>query len=307
MSRKVTILGAAGCIGMSAAFEIATVGLADEVVLLDTRANLAEHHAMDLRTAVSGLDVTVNAGGYEDTVGTDVVIHAAGLHGDITADRTEMLRTNTRTAREIALQLRRYCPGAVVITVVNPVDPLNYAMWLSGGFERRQLVGYSFNDTLRFREFAAQAKGVAVSRVQGLTIGEHGFTQVQLFSSVRIDGEPVSFSAAEKQRMRDAYRAFFEKLEGLRAGRTTGWTTAVGLASLTRAIVEDTREVVAGSAILEGEYGQRGLSMGVPMRLGKTGIHEILHWELAPDEQAAVARSADAIRKNVRIVEETLR
>lgn len=307
MSKKVTVLGAAGCIGMSAAFEIATAGLADDVVLLDIRENLAEHHAMDLRTAVSGLDVNVKAGCYEDTIGTDVVVNAAGLHGDITADRTEVLRKNTRTAREIAQALGKYCPDAVVITVVNPVDALNYAIWRSGAFERRQLVGYSFNDTFRFREFAAQAKGVAVSRVQGLTIGEHGFTQVQLFSSVRIDGEPVSFSEGEKQRMREAYRAFFEKLEGLKAGRTTGWTTAIGLAALARAILQDTREVVAGSAILDGEYGQRGLSMGVPMKLGKSGIQEILELALTPDERAAVARSAEALRKNVRVVEETLR
>lgn len=304
---KVTVLGAAGWVGMSAAFQIAATRLADEMVLLDIRENLVEHHAMDLSTAVSGLDVKVRAGGYEDTAGTDVVINAAGLHGDITADRTEMLIKNTRITRETALRLRQYCPNAVVITAVNPVDALNYAFWLTGGFERRQLIGYSLNDTLRFREFAAQAKGVAVSRVEGLAIGEHGFTQVQLFSSVRIDGRPVSFSDEEKQRMREAYRAFFEKLEGLKAGRTTGWTCAVGLAALTRAIVNDTGEVLAGSAILEGEYGQQGLSMGVPVRLGRTGIQEILEWELTPDERAALERSAETLKKNVKIVEETLR
>jgi malate dehydrogenase len=304
---KVTVLGAAGWVGMSAAFQVAATRLADEMVLIDIRENLVEHHAMDLSTAVSGLDVKVKAGSYEDTVGTDVVINAAGLHGDITADRTEMLINNTRMTRETALQLRKYCPDAVVITAVNPVDALNYAIWITGGFERRQLVGYSLNDTLRFREFAAQAKGVAVSRVEGLAIGEHGFTQVQLFSSVRIDGQPVSFSAEEKQRMHDAYRAFFEKLEGLKAGRTTGWTCAIGLAALTRAIVNDTGEVLAGSAILEGEYGQRGLSIGVPIKLGRAGIQEILEWELTPDEQAALERSAEALKKNVKIVEETLR
>lgn len=304
---KVTVLGAAGWVGMSAAFQIAATRLADEMVLIDIRENLVEHHAMDLSHAVSALDVKVKAGGYDDTVGSDVVINAGGIHGDITADRTEMLIKNTRIARDTALQLQKHCPSAVVITAVNPVDAMNYAIWLTGGFERRQLVGYSLNDTIRFRQFAAEAKGVAVSRVQGLAIGEHGFTQVQLFSSVRIDGQPVSFSDEEKQRMRDAYRAFFEKLEGLKAGRTTGWTCAIGLAALTRAIVNDTGEVLAGSAILEGEYGQRGLSMGVPIRLGKAGIQEILEWELTADERAALERSAEALKKNVKIVEETLR
>ena len=303
---KITVIGAAGWVGMSAAFQIAATRLADEMVLIDVRENLVEHHAMDLSTAVSALDVKVKAGGYEDTVGTDVVVNAGGLHGDITADRTEMLINNTRLVRDTALQLRRYCPEAVVITAVNPVDALNYAIWLTGGFERRQLVGYSLNDTLRFREFAARAKGVEVSRVEALAIGEHGFTQVPLFSSVRIDGQPVSFSEEEKQGIRDAYRAFFERLEGLKAGRTTGWTCAIGLAALTRAVVNDTGEILAGSAILEGEYGQQGISMGVPIRLGKTGIQEILEWDLAPDEQAAFERSAEQLKKNARIVEETL-
>jgi len=304
---KVTVIGAAGWVGMSAAFQIAAARLADEMVLIDVRENLVEHHAMDLSTAVSALDVRVKAGDYEDTVGTDVVVNAGGIHGDITADRTEMLVKNTRMVGETALQLQKHCPGAVVITAVNPVDALNYAMWLAGGFERRQLVGYSLNDTLRFREFIAQAKKVAVSRVEALAIGEHGFTQVQLFSSVRVDGSPVSFSEEEKRSMREAYTAFFEKLEGLKAGRTTGWTCAVGLAALTRAIVNDTGELLAGSAVLQGEYGHDGLSMGVPIRLGRTGIREIVEWELAPDEQEALRRSADQLKKNVKIVEETLR
>jgi malate dehydrogenase len=304
---KITVIGAAGWVGMSAAFQIAATRLADEMVLIDVRENLVEHHAMDLSTAVSGLDVKVKAGGYEDTRGTDVVINAGGLHGDITADRTEMLIKNTRAARDTALQLRKYCPDAVLITAVNPVDALNYAIWLAGGFERRQLVGYSLNDTLRFREFAARAKGVEVSRVEALAIGEHGFTQVPLFSSVRIDGQPVSFSEEEKQGIRDAYRAFFERLEGLKAGRTTGWTCAIGLAALTRAVVNDTGEILAGSAVLEGEYGQQGISMGVPIKLGRTGIQEILEWDLAPDEQAAVQHSAEQLKTNARIVEETLR
>ena len=202
---KVTVLGAAGWVGMSAAFQIAATRLADEMVLIDVRENLVEHHAMDLSTAVSGLDVKVKAGGYEDTVGSDVVVNAAGLHGDITADRTEMLKKNTLMARDTAEQLAKYCPEAVVFTAVNPVDAINYALWLTKHFDRRQLVGYSLNDNLRFREFAEHAKGVEVSRVEALAMGEHGLTQVQLFSSVKVDGKPVTFSEEEKGSIREAY------------------------------------------------------------------------------------------------------
>jgi len=304
---KITVVGAAGWVGMSAAFHIAASRLADEMVLIDVRENVVEHHAMDLSTAVAALKVRVKAGTYEDTGGSDVVINAAGLHQDITADRTEMLIKNVHLVRDTALQLRRYCPEAVVITAANPVDALNYATWLASGFDRRQLVGYSLNDTMRFREFVARAKGVEVSQVEALAIGEHGLTQVPLFSSVRIDGRLVPFTEEEKQGVRDEYRKFFERLEGLKAGRTTGWTCAVGLAALTRAVVNDTGEVLAGSAVLEGEYGQQGISMGVPIRLGKTGIQEILEWELAPDEQVGLERSVQVLKTNAMIVEETLR
>jgi malate dehydrogenase len=304
---KVTVIGAAGWVGMSAAFHVAASRLTDEMVLIDVRENVAEHHAMDLSTAVAALNVKVKSGGYEDTAGTDLVINAAGLHQDITADRTEMLIKNVHLVRDTALQLRRYCPDAVVITAANPVDALNYATWLAGGFDRRQLIGYSLNDTLRFREFVARAKGVEAGRVEALAIGEHGSTQVPLFSLVRIDGRPVSFTEAEKQAIRDEYPKFFERFEGLKAGRTSGWTCAVGLAALTRAIVNDTGDIFAGSAVLEGEYGQQGLSMGVPIRLGKTGIQEILEWDLAPDEQAGLERSVEQLKAGVRLVDETLR
>ena len=304
---KVTVIGAAGWVGSSAAFHIAASGLAEEIVLIDVRENVAEHHAMDLTTAVAALNIKVRSGGYEDTAGTDVVINAAGLHQDITADRTEMLIKNVHLVRDTALQLRRHCPDAVVITAANPVDALNYATWLAGGFDRRQLIGYSLNDTLRFREFLARARGVEAGRVEAFAIGEHGFTQVPLFSSVRIDGRPVSFTEAEKQAIRDEHPRFFERFEGLKAGRTSGWTCAVGLAALTRAIGNDAGDILAGSAVLEGEYGQQGLSMGVPIRLGKTGIQEILEWDLAPDERAGLERSAEQLKATARIVEETLR
>ena len=293
---KVTVIGAAGSVGSSAAFHIAASGLAEEIVLIDIRENVAEHHAMDLSTAVAALNVRVKSGGYEDAAGTDVVINAAGLHQDITADRTEMLIKNVHLVRDTALQLRRYCPDAVVITAANPVDALNYATWLAGGFDRRQLIGYSLNDTLRFREFVARAKGVEASRVEALAIGEHGFTQVPLFSSVRIDGRPVSFTDAEKQAIRDEYPKFFERFEALKAGGPRAGRVPSGWPRSRRAIVNDAGDILAGSAILEGEYGQRGLSMGVPIRLGKTGIREILEWDLAPDEQAGLERSAEQLK-----------
>jgi malate/lactate dehydrogenase len=304
---KVSIIGAAGSVGAPAAFYIAASGLADEIVMIGgRRQNVLQQHAMDLSTAVSALDVRVTAGTYEDAAGSAVVINASGVPQGLIADRMEMLPKNIPLIRDVALQVKRACPQAFVITATNPVDPLNYATWRAGGFDRRQLIGYSINDSFRFREMVARAKGVPVSRVQATVIGEHGSTQVLLFSSVRIDGLPASFSEAEKQEIRAQVPNILKRYEELQAGRTAGWTCAIGLAAITRAVLQDSGEVFPCSVVLDGEYGQRAVSMSVPVALGKGGVQRILEWELAPDEQAGWQRSVAAMQAAARIVDRHL-
>ena len=303
---KITVIGGAGVVGSAAAFHIATCGLAEEIVLVGRRENVVRHHAIDLGTAVGALGVKVRAGTYEDASGSALVINAAGVHQDITADRHEMLISNTALVKRVAGELRRHCPEAIVITATNPVDALNYATWQVTGFDRRRVIGYSLNDSLRFRERVALARGAEIDRVEGWVIGEHGFTQVPLFSSVRIGGQEVSLGENEKQRVRSEAPAFFARIEALEAGRTMGWTCAVGLAAMARAIADDTGEVFAGSVVLEGEYGQRGLSIGVPLRLGRLGVQEIVEWPLASDEKSAFELSADQVRRSLQTVDRSL-
>jgi len=303
---KVTVIGAAGSVGAPAAFYIAALGLADEIVMIDMRPNVVQQHAMDISTAVSSLNVAVRAGTYEDLQGSAVVINGAGVPQGLISDRMEMLPRNIPLVRDIALEIKRHCPAAFVITATNPVDPLNYATWRVGGFDRHQPIGYSINDSLRFREMVARAKGVKVSQVEATVIGEHGSTQVLLFSSVRIDGRPVSFSQDEKRAIRAEVPNILKRYEELQSGRTAGWTSAIGLAGLTRAVLEDTGEILPCSVVLDGEYGRRGMSMSVPVRVGRRGVHEILEWELAPDEREGLEHSADLLEAAARIVDENL-
>ena len=304
---KVTVIGAAGSVGAPAAFYIAALGLVDEIVLIDVRPNVVQQHALDLSTAVSALDISVKAGSFEDLAGSDLVINAAGVHQGLIEDRMEMLPSNIPLVRDTARHIKRYCPAAVVLTTTNPVDPLNYATWRAGDFDRNQILGYSINDSLRFRELVARVKGVKVSRVQGTVIGEHGSTQVLLFSSARIDGEPVSFSEDEKAAIRTEVPHILRRFEELQAGRTAGWSCAIGLAALTRAVAGDTGEIFPCSVVLEGEYGRRGLSLCVPVKVGRGGVQGIQEWELAPDEREGFERSADAMASAARIVDENLK
>jgi malate dehydrogenase len=273
--------------------------------MIDVRANMAKQHAMDIGTAASALDVRVKDGGYEDLAGSDVIINAAGVFQGLIADRMEMLPKNIPLVRDIALQIKRHCPAAIVITATNPVDPLNYATWRVGGFDRHKLIGYSVNDSFRFRELVARAKGACVSQVQATVMGEHGSSQVPLFSSVRVDGRPLLFAEDEKQSIRAEIPDILKRYEALQTGRTAGWTCAVGAVAITRAILQNTGEVFPCSVVLDGEYGQRDLSMSVPVVLGKEGVREILEWELAADERESLKRSIGVLAGAARIVDES--
>jgi malate dehydrogenase len=307
---KITIIGASGNIGSSAAFYIAVQGLADEIVMIDPpRPDVLKQHVDDLTSAVSHQDVLVRAGDEKDMKDSDIVINAAG-RGPAGAikSRLELLPQNITIIQSICLNVRRYCPEAAVIVASNPVCPLNYAMYLCSELDRHQLIGYSANDSIRFRLLMARALGVKTSHVEAFVIGEHGDSQVPLFSSVRVDGKKVDISDEIKRKVREQVAGVHAGLEEQRlaTGRTAAWTTAVGLAALCRAIASGAARVYPCSIVLEGEYGVRKMSLSVPVVLGKAGVRDILEWELTPDEQEALQKSIDTLTPAMRYVEEFL-
>jgi malate dehydrogenase len=305
---KISIIGASGNVGSCAAFNIAVHRLADELVLIDTpRQDMVTFHALDLNTAVTGQDMMVRTGDYEDMDNSDIVIIAAGS-AQVVKSRMEVLPQNLPIIQDISRKVRQFCPEAVVITATNPVCPLNYAMFRCSNLDRKKIIGYSYNDSIRFRMRLAQALRVASSRLEGTVIGEHGNSQVLLFSSVRIDGKPVTVNEEIKriirQQVPDGQKVLAEFRE--KTGRTAAWTTAVGLAAVCRAIAQDKGEMIPCSVALDGEYGCHSLSMSVPAVLGKGGVRKILEYELAPDEQEALNHSIDVLKPAMKYVEELL-
>lgn len=305
---KITIVGASGNVGSAAAFLIAVRRLADEMVLIDNpRADAVAFHAWDINTGVTGRDMIVRAGDYPDMEGSDIIIVAAGS-AKIVEDRKEVLPQNLEIIQDLSKKIKQYCPDSVIITASNPVDALNYAMFRCSQIDRRRIIGYSYNDSIRFRMRLGQELGVPSSQVDGFVIGEHGNSQVQLFSSVRVDGKPVSFTeelktkmrrqVAEGQKQRDEYIQ--------KTGRSAAWTTAVGLMEVVQAIVKNAGQVIPCSVPLEGEYGCRNLSMSVPVILGRGGVKQILEWTLAPDEEALLKHSIAALKPTMEYVENLL-
>ena len=305
---KVSVIGASGNVGSCAACNIAMHEIADEVVMVDDYSpDGLDQYAYDLLTAVTGLDTKVRKGSYEEMYGSDVIVMAAGS-ANVVASRQEVLPQNLPIIVEMADKIRQCCPETVIITATNPVCPLVYAMFRRTGFGRMKVLGCSANDSLRFRMFVAQSLGVASSRVRATVIGEHGNSQVLLFSSVRLDGVPVSLDPDAEKWVRKQVDGIPEILETQRArtGRTATWTTSMGIAAMCRAIADDSGDMIPCSTPLEGEYGFHDLAMSVPVVLGRGGVREILQWDLPPDERAELERSAEAVRPMMSYVDDFL-
>lgn len=304
---KISIIGAGGSVGAPASFYLAARGLADEIVMIGgKRQNVLLQHAMDISTAVCEKDIVVKPGSYGDMVGSDIVINAAGVPQGVISDRMEMLPKNISLIRDIALMIKKYCPNAFVITATNPVDPLNYATYLAGGFDRKKLIGYSINDTFRFREMLAAELNVKVSRVDGVVIGEHGSTQVLLFSTASVEGKPVTIDEAMKQRIRGEVPNILKRYEELKSGRTAGWTCAVGLAKIIESMIQEDGIPIPCSVVLEGEYGLKDMSMSVPVILGRGGVRKILELPLRDDEKKGLAITTETLKDAVKVVESCL-
>jgi malate dehydrogenase len=152
----------------------------------------------------------------------------------------------------------------------------------------------------------AKAYNVKVSQVDGFVIGEHGSTQVYLFSTAKIDGKKINVTEEIKAKIRSEIPNILKRLEELQSGRTAGWTCAIGLEKIVRAIVEDSNEVIPCSVMLDGEYGVKGISMSVPVKLGKNGVLDILEYDLAPDEVEGVKKTVATLKAAANIVEKKL-
>jgi malate dehydrogenase len=304
---KITIIGAAGTLGSCTAFNLTVHKLADEILMIDPWEDVLKGHCLDLNYAATGSDIVIRRGSYADMAGTDIVVITAGAPSGAIKSRSELLPSSLPIIKESGVSINRYCPDAIVITETNPVDPLNYAMYLmSRDRDRRKYIGYSLNDTIRFKMWVAEALGVASSRIDGIVLGEHGESQVMLFSSLRLDGKPVAVDEETKAKVRAQPKIMLETFENLKPRRTAGWVSAVGTTAIVRAVKNDTRETLAGDVVLNGEYGGRNLSMSVPAVVGKGGVQEVKVMELNQEEQEGLRKAISVLSPYMRQVEEYL-
>src|ERR1700722_1127706 len=296
---KVTIVGGAGGVGASTAFNLVLLRAGHEIVLVDARPEMITSHVMDLEQVLElSPGSTVRAGDAGDLDRADVVVVLSSTPLTVGTSRLESLARNARVVDAATAQLDSSF-GGVAIVVTNPVDPLVTRLHRRTGLDRRRLLGYTINDSLRLRTGLAKALGVPAGRVDAWALGEHGDLSVPLLDRVLVDGAPVRPPPEQAAAALEYFRPWYVRHVALDSGRSSTWTSGFALSrmveALTRSALSSSAELWPASVVLAGEYGIDGVAVSVPVTLGPGGFERIHEWELAADDLTALhARAGGA-------------
>ncbi len=282
---KIAIIGGAGGIGSSVAFNLLRTQTPYEIVIIDNRDNMIVSHVMDLQDALSlGGASSIVGGQMSDAFDADVVVLSAAVPLTLNTSRDVYLAANADIVGGIVDQLVAGGFAGILLLMTNPVDPLLTWIARRTGWSRQRLLGYTLNDVQRFRTGIAQALGVAPQRVTCWVVGEHGAGAVQVRSSIRLDGEPVTLTDEQFAHALDYAQNWYVRHVALDSGRTSTWSSGIGGALMIEAMAHPTSAPFPASVILEGEYGVFGISSSTPILLGAYGLEKVIESELASDE-----------------------
>ncbi len=296
---KVVLDGGAGGVGASLAYNLLLGDQTHEIVLVDPRERTAVSHIMDLEQVLElGARGTVRAGTIADTADADIVVVTASAPLRANASRLVFLEENAALIADLADVIRGHGPawGGVVVMVTNPVDPLVMHMHRRSGLDRRRVIGYTINDSLRLRTGISRATGRRPGSIEAWVIGEHGDGSVPLFSAVRCSGKPLTLDRAQQAAASEFMRGWYVRHVALDPTRSSTWTSGLGVAQMIAAIGGGGAAPTPASVVLDGEYGLRDVSVTVPVTLGREGVISIVEWPLADAERDALQRAADTVR-----------
>ena len=292
---RIAIVGGGGGTGASAAFNLLAQQTPVEVALVDARATMVASHVWDLEQVLElAPGANVVAGDETHVREADVCVITAAAPLTVNTSRLVYLADNVRILGSIADLLPADWPGVVVL-VTNPVDALVTWFRRRTELDRMRVLGYTVNDSLRLRTGLANAFGVPAGSVDAWVIGEHGDAFVPLFDRVTVDGVPRMPSAAEADAAVEFVRNWYVRHVALDSGRSSTWTTGLGVSRMVRAILSG-GELWPASVVLEGEYGIDGVAVGVPVTLGPRGAEAIHEWELTGDQRSALHDAAELVR-----------
>ena len=306
MNRKVSVIGS-GNVGATAARSIADKELAD-VVILDILEGIPQGKALDMLEAcpVEGSDARVlGTNDYADTAESDIVIITAGLARRPGMSRDDLLQKNHAIIKSVTEQVVKYSPNCIIVPVTNPLDAMCQVVYRVSGFPRERVIGMAgVLDSARMRTFIAQELNVSVENTHAFVLGGHGDTMVPLPRYSTVAGIPITELMAPERVQAIVTRtagggAEIVKLLG---SGSAYYAPGSAVVEMVEAILKDKKKILPCAAFLQGEYGISDLFVGVPVKLGAAGLEEIIQITLSDDEQAALLKSAEAVRELVQVI-----
>ncbi|MGI8844437.1 MAG: malate dehydrogenase [Gemmatimonadaceae bacterium] len=302
MLNKITVVGA-GNVGATTAQRLAEKSLARTVVMVDVVEGVPQGKGLDQweSAPIEGFDTRiVGTNDYGETQGSDIVVITAGIARKPGMSRDDLLNTNAGIVKQVSEQIRDSSPDAIIVMVSNPLDAMSYVAMKVTGFPRERILGMAgVLDTARYRSFLAEALEISVEDIHAMVLGGHGDTMVPLVSYTTVSGIPVSqlIDRARLDAIVDRTRnGGAEIVKYLKTG-SAYYAPSAAAVQMCEAIALDRKRVLPCAVWLTGEYGLNDVFLGVPCKLGRSGLEQILEVELTPDERAALEKSAEAVRE----------
>ena len=306
-SGKVSVIGA-GFYGSTTALRLAEYDIFETVVLTDVLEGKPEGLALDINqsrwiegfeTKVVGQTTGPNGEGYEAIAGSSIVVITAGLPRKPGMSRMDLIETNAKIMRQVAENIAKHAPNAVVINVANPLDEMTALAQIVTGFPYERVIGQAgMLDTARFTNFVAEKLGVPVASVTTLTLGSHGDTMVPVASACRVDGKPLSdlLSQAEIDDLVERTRNGGAEIVALLKTGSAYYAPSAAAARMARAVHENSGAVMPVCAWVDGEYGLSGAYLGVEAEIGKDGIRRVVETPLTDGEKALLVQAYEAVK-----------
>jgi malate dehydrogenase len=305
--KKIAVVGA-GHVGATTAQRVAEKELAQQVILIDILEGIPMGKALDQwqSAPVEGFDSRViGANDYGPAAGAELFIVTAGVARKPGMSRDDLVNTNVEIVKSVGQEIKKAAPDSMIIVVSNPLDVMCYVAKEVTGFPRERVVGMAgILDTARFRAFLADEIDGSVEDIQAMVLGGHGDSMVPLVSYTTVSGIPIThFVKAERlEAIVDRTRGGGgEIVKYLKTG-SAYYAPSAGAVQMAEAIVKNKKRILPCSAYLQGEYGMKGIYLGVPCKLGENGMQGIIELDLSTDEAAALKKSGDAVRSTQEIV-----
>ena len=306
---KVTVVGA-GNVGATCADAIARKEFVHEVVLLDIKEGTAEGKSLDMwQTSPIGMYDTRIVGStndYSKTTDSAVVVITSGIPRKPGMSRDDLIATNAGIVRSVTENVIKYSPNAIIIVVSNPLDVMTYCAYLTSKIDSRRVFGMAgILDTARYRAFIAEALNISPKDIQAVLMGGHGDTMVPLPRYTTVAGIPVTELIDEEKLNAIVDRTKKGGGELVNLMGTSAWyAPGAAAAQMVEAIVKDSKRIFPCCVLLNGEYGLKDIFLGVPVKLGRNGVEEIIELKLNQEEKALLSSSAKAVKEVMDVLDQ---